>query len=676
VSVPKDPYRYFRIEAQELLDGLTQGLLALAKEPDRELMQRLLRQAHTFKGASRVVKRSDIGNLAHEIEDLLTPHREQPHTVGRQVIDESLRRVDEMRALVSSLGNETAPARAEQPALAPFEADDRTVRVTVSDLDGLLKGVVEAHAAVALLRPNLTRIAHALRLARDILARPQLAASPETHALRDVARIREELEATQRHLHEGIDQALAELVELRALVSELRLVPASLLTNALERAVRDAAATVGKEVQLVCIGAQTHMDAHVLAGLRLSLLHLVRNSVAHGIESPAGREAAGKPVQGRIEVRIERQGQHVLVACRDDGRGIDVLRVRQMAVELGVVAPEMAERLEDEGVFALLLRGGLTTSRTVNGVSGRGVGLDAVRDIVERLKGEVRLRSAAGQETLVELHVPVSLSALLALSLRIDDSTLLLPLANVRQTHRLTSSAIVRSAAGEQVVLDGQVMPFLPLRRALKRDTAASERHSVVVVEAEGRRAAIGVDTLGSVRSVVLRNIPEHAAVDEVVSGAALDDVGTPQLVLAPQALVRLAWELPPASGSPALVPPPPLLIVDDSLTTRMLEQSILESAGYEVELAVSAEDALEKARKRRYALFVVDVEMPGMDGFTFVEKTRVDPALRGIPSILVTSRNHPDDIRRGKEVGARAYIVKGEFDQAKLLDSIRRLVG
>jgi two-component system chemotaxis sensor kinase CheA len=172
-----------------------------------------------------------------------------------------------------------------------------------------------------------------------------------------------------------------------------------------------------------------------------------------------------------------------------------------------------------------------------------------------------------------------------------------------------------------------------------------------------------------------MRSLPGVIEADPIVSGASFDAEGNPQLVLDPSGLVA-AGERRRNVAHDEAPRPAPVLIIDDSLTTRMLEESILESAGYKVELATSAEEALAKARLRRYSLFIVDVEMPGMDGFEFVAETRSDPALRDIPAILVTSRNAAEDRRRGEQVGAHAYIVKSEFDQGQLLETIRTLIG
>jgi two-component system chemotaxis sensor kinase CheA len=237
----------------------------------------------------------------------------------------------------------------------------------------------------------------------------------------------------------------------------------------------------------------------------------------------------------------------------------------------------------------------------------------------------------------------------------------------------------VRSGGKDSIVYDGSVIPFLALKKALTNKTVADRKSrswSVVVVEDSCGMAAIAVERLLGVTSIVLRPLPELSEADPIVAGASLDAEGNPQLVLNPEGLVAAACVgtipgLKPVSGRR-----PPVLVIDDSLTTRMLEQNILESAGYEVDLATSAEEALGKARQKQYGLFLVDVEMPGMDGFEFVSRTQTDAALRSVPSILVTSRNAPEDRRRGEQVGARAYIVKGDFDQGFLLQRIREFVG
>ena len=364
--------------------------------------------------------------------------------------------------------------------------------------------------------------------------------------------------------------------------------------------------------------------------------------------------------------------------CRDDGRGIDFERVRQVAARRGLVTAEHAPGLTQAQLFELLLHGGLTTSAEVTELSGRGLGLDVVRDTVARLKGEVSLTSRGGQGTTVEMRVPVSLSSIEGLLVEADGAVAALPLEAVRRTLHLRDEQVTRSAEGESIAFEGQAVPFVPLARALRRPErrgTGRRSWSAVVVQAGARLAAVGVDRLLGTASVVVRRVPAAAEADAVVAGASLDAEGNPQLVLDAAGLVAAAEAAATVAGArPSR--PPPVLVIDDSLTTRMLEQSILEAAGYDVELAVSAEEALVKARATRFGLFLVDVEMPGMDGFEFVRVTRADPALREVPAVLVTSRSSAEDRLRGAQAGAAAYIVKSEFDQGQLLSLLRGLVG
>jgi two-component system, chemotaxis family, sensor kinase CheA len=272
----------------------------------------------------------------------------------------------------------------------------------------------------------------------------------------------------------------------------------------------------------------------------------------------------------------------------------------------------------------------------------------------------------------------VSLAALDALVVESGGRVVAIPLDAVRRTVRVDAGEVAQSAQGASIIFEGQVVPFVPLARALRRESKSNSGASfwsAVIVEGANALAAVGIDRLRGIQNLVLRPLPEFTPSDSIVAGASLDGEGHPQLVLDADALVEQVRGIG-ASPIEVLSKRAPILVIDDSLTTRMLEQSILESAGYEVELATSAEAALEKARHRDYALFLVDVEMPGMDGFTFVEHTRADPVLREVPAILVTSRASLEDRERGRAVGAKAHICKGEFEQGELLDKIRELLG
>jgi two-component system chemotaxis sensor kinase CheA len=274
--------------------------------------------------------------------------------------------------------------------------------------------------------------------------------------------------------------------------------------------------------------------------------------------------------------------------------------------------------------------------------------------------------------------VPLSVASFHALIVEASGGTMAIPLDAVRGSLRVTREEVIRTAQRESLCFDGETIPLAALPHAasaIHPSAGSLPRSSTVVVGGRTGVAAFTVDRVVGTAQIVMRPLPELAPAFGVVAGATLDAVGDPVLVLDPDSLVAGA-QRPGAVTIEAAPSRVSVLVVDDSLTTRMLEQSILESAGYEVDLATSGEEALHKARLARYALFLVDVEMPGMDGFTLIERIHADPALQHIPSILVTSRSSPEDRQRGHDVGAQAYIVKSEFDQGVLLERIRRLVG
>jgi two-component system chemotaxis sensor kinase CheA len=485
------------------------------------------------------------------------------------------------------------------------------------------------------------------------------------------------LEGMQHTFTDSLEQMDRELVQVREAAERLRLLPARLMFVALERAARDAALSLGKRISFAASGGETRLDAQVFGGVQGALVQAVRNAVAHGIETTTMRETAGKPSEGRVWVEVRRSGYQVVFVCRDDGAGIDLESVRRAVQSKGTLTADTAS-LGNEELLQLLLGGGISTSAALTQIAGRGIGLDVVREAAARLRGEVSIRTNKGLGTTLEIVVPVTLAAVDALIVEAGGQTAGIPLDAVKRTLRVSVCDLVQSPQGASILFDGNVIPFAPLESAMRRVTPTrntARSWSTVIIESENALAAVGVERLRGTQNLILRALPECTPADRIVAGASLDAEGHPQLVLDPQALVEHVGR---AGSALAAVPGAraPVLIIDDSLTTRMLEQSILESAGYEVDLATSGEEALETARKRQYALFLVDVEMPGMDGFTFIERAREDPNLRDIPAVLVTSRASPEDRQRGLSAGAQGYIVKGEFDQTELLEQIRILVG
>ena len=702
----KDPYQYFRVEARELLDGLSQGVLLLEKSPSSqpsEGVARLLRLAHTLKGAARVVMQPRIAERAHSIEGILTTHRESAMPLSKAQVSALLLLLDEIS---SHLAEISSPALASLTDTARLPTDEplETLRVEIQEMDALLHTLTEAGVQLGALRNGIgaaNRLRDLTNLLLDLLAlRPgdNRDGTAATSGMVGIARARslaEELRSSldhfQRSLAVDLEHVDGAFVEMRDVAHRLRLIPVQTVFASLARSVRDAAQTLGKRVDFDASGGEVRLDANVLTSLRDALMHVVRNAVTHGLESEAERTALAKPPTGKVRLEVLRRGSQVSFVCTDDGRGIDIEAVRKAAVTRGVVPAAKAKALSSEQVIALLGSvgaAGLSTSSEVTELSGRGIGLDVVRATLSQLKGDMRIRSEPGRGVRVEVQVPVSIAAMQGLVVEAGGARVSIPLDAVQQTLRVRDTQVARSAEGDSILHAGKAIPFLQLDLMLQRlgsgGPALGNRvnpgiWSTVVVQAEGRCVAIGVERMLGAANIVMRALPGVVEADAVIAGASLDADGTPQLVLDPAGLVTSAERSGGETFNAAAqihAQRAPILVIDDSLTTRMLEQSILEAAGYQVELAVSAEDGLVKANDHRYSLFIVDVEMPGMDGFGFVAQTRADPVLRNIPAILVTSRDAADDRLRGQQVGASAYVIKGEFDQTQLLQTIRKLIG
>lgn len=699
-----DPYRYFRIEGRELLDQLSAGVLALESADgaaaDAATVARLLRLAHTLKGAARVVRQAEIADLTHGVEDLLAPLREVGTALERGVADKILASLDRIGILLAQLprpDGAATPAAAGTPAgateraasgaaatpggtaaaggldgegasvgsAAPGQTDDlpapppRLARADLVEVDALLEGLGEIGGELESLR----RLAGQL----DSAAR---ANTPQAPGL-----ARQRLAQMERALAGGIERIDRELRQARDAAERLRLVPAASIFGILERAARDAARVQGKQVACDASAGSLRLEGEVLELVLGSMVQLVRNAVAHGIETPAERRAAGKAAAGHIVLSAGRRGTRAWFRCSDDGRGVDLAAVRA-ALEKRGEPPAALASLDGDQLLARLFEGGISTRGSVSELAGRGVGLDLVRDAMARLGGSVHARSGS-QGTTVELQVPMSLAALDVLMVEAEGRLLALPLDAVRGAARVAPEQVLAAADGAAIEFGGQVLPFRRLELGLGTARGGNGHRAFSAVALEPSQAgasAVGVTRLAGVESVVLQAPPPLAAADACVLGLYLDDAGDPGIVLDPEHLTQTLAARASRSGG-AAAPAKPILVVDDSLTTRMLESSILEAAGYTVAMAASAEEGLEMALRGDFGLALVDVEMPGMDGFTFIEKAGADPLLRHLPCILVTSRDSPQDRARAAQAGARGHIVKGEFDQAQFLRQVGELV-
>jgi two-component system chemotaxis sensor kinase CheA len=663
----QDLSRYFQEEAEDLLGRITAALEGLRGEPPTpELLLDLKRWTHTLKGAAQVVRREDIAGRGHQLETVL---EKLAGSRDGAVVAAALALCTQMRqALLRGPAASTVAGEA-----AATEEPMESLRVELRDLDNMLQLVNEAGIAAAGQRTLLARLERAADLT-SILRRQKTGERNEggsAHADLLAAELADVIEQAHRDLALGVQEIQRDMDRLRSEAENLRLVRCETLVPVLEKSVQAAAAAAGKVVAFDVTGGDLELDAHLLIGVRDALIQLVRNAVAHGIETPEERIAAGKEPSGRVHLAFRRSGTRSLLSITDDGRGVDFDALRREAVRRGWLRASDAAEAGAQQLTEYLFRPGVSTIASANALAGRGVGLDLVRSTVTRMQGELRMTSEPGKGTTVTLRIPATMNSISVLLLQAGSQTVGVPLDTVA---RATSMASLPRVAG-RFVLDGTPLPLIALADALGLPAATPS--IAVEIPAHPSSFLLGVEGLAGIRQTVIHTLPDYMGAQPWILGASIEAAGHLRLILDPALLAgRLNDLLQRQDSLPQSAPAPlPILVIDDSLTTRMLEQSIFEMEGYAVDLASSAEEALTMARQRQYGLFLVDVEMPGIDGIAFVQRTRQDPRLKETPAILVTSRGSADDRERGLSAGAREYIVKSEFNQRLLLKRVRDLM-
>jgi two-component system chemotaxis sensor kinase CheA len=577
------------------------------------------------------------------------------------------------------------------PTVAAVQASgpaEKSIRVLASTLDSLARQLEllaladarharrarEVGLAEGAVRETLRAVegaAHALRVAGVEVARPEL--SDACVRLRAIAT---DLGRIGRDGHRDADgQRLAGTV-LREDVRSLRMVPAAIVLEPLRRAVRDVAGKLGKEVDLVLEGGDVRLDRRVVDELKDPLLHLVRNAVDHGIEAPEARQASGKPARGRVAVRVEPRGGRVVIVVEDDGPGLDVSAVRSAAVRKGLVTAEAAEELSDREASRLVFSAGLSTARAVTSVSGRGVGLDVVKEVIERLGGSVDLRFARGQGTRFDLEVPLTLAATLGLVVRVGRDFAAIPADCVERVLLLGDRDVGTIAGAATVRVGGVVLPYAHLSRLLGVPAAdgAARRRVALVLSQSGTRIAVGVDEVVGQQELVVVALGRRVAAVTHLAGAAVLDDGHVVGVLSPAEVIGRAQPSAAPRGGAAATRTR-VLVADDSLTTRSAMKALLEMAGYAVVAAADGEEAFALLRESGAQLVVSDVQMPRLDGLGLTRRVKADPRLRATPVILVTSLDGAEDRAAGLDAGADGYVVKREVERGKLLELVRQLL-
>lgn len=476
--------------------------------------------------------------------------------------------------------------------------------------------------------------------------------------------------------------------ELEQEIKRVRMLPLTTITATFGRMVRDLAQESDKEAALQIVGGETELDKRVLEQIKDPLIHLLRNAVDHGIEPAPQREAAGKPRAGTVTLRAEQLGKDVVIRVSDDGGGLDLEAIRQTIARRSGKDVDV-HTLSEEDLKEAIFTSGISTSPIITDISGRGVGLDVVRRNVEALHGRIDVDSTPGKGTGFTLTLPLTLTSSRGLLVHVGVETFAIPHNAIEYIMQVRPREIMPLEGHDTVMYNGRPLTLARLGDVLNvahvEGPHNGEPIPVVILAAAERRMAFAVDELAGEQEVVIKGLGKQLSRVGGIAGATLLGSGEVVLILNVADVIKLGLRGDRRSVLVALTRPTPtvevraqrrVLVVDDSITTRTLEKNILEAAGYAVQLATDGQEALNAiAADGVPDLIVSDVVMPRLDGFGLTERVREDAHTAGVPIILVTSLDSPEDKARGIEVGADAYITKSSFDQNNLLETIEQLI-
>ncbi|MBZ0292047.1 MAG: hybrid sensor histidine kinase/response regulator [Anaerolineae bacterium] len=727
---------------QNLNKALLHIEAALEESERQPLIQEAFRAAHSLKGAARAVSINDIEVLAHAMENVFQQARDNGLVLNVAICDILYDNLDAIEAVlnqreadVEALKErlqaalspsqkppaEAAPSPPQKPpaeaaptnhqadeaevttqqpkeAVAPApqtaannSAAADTIRVSVSKLDDLMAQVGELLVSrisaeqrlneIIEMRYQINRWSKSWREIKSLLPRIQGETAVQLHdALHRHASIMDNFVQMFGDLDQATNRDTLRLQmvmdNLQEKVRHVRMIPFQTITLVLERVVRDAARTEHKQVEFEVHGQDIELDKKVLELLKDPLIHLLRNAVGHGIEAPEERIKAGKDGTGRVTVQVLQRGSEVHIHVMDDGRGFDLEKLRD----------SYAKHYQDADLdmtnddISMAFMPGVSTASEITELAGRGIGLDIVRERLEKMQGRITIINKPGQGAQFELIVPTSMAMTRGLIVRAGNDQYAIPLLSVEKI--IHPESFVTISGKRMLKVDDKPLPLARLSTLLERPytPAKGEQDLAIILTVADQKLALLVNDAVTEQEFAVKPLETPLKCVRNVTGTAMLGNGEPIIVLSPADLVRSARGSHMASTTVVdenrdVKRHANILVVDDSITTRTLEKNILEAAGYTVFTATDGREGIQKLRDNPVDIIVSDIEMPNMNGFELTRTVREDEDYSEMPLILVTSLESSDDRERGMLAGANAYIVKRGFDQAELLTTIEQLL-
>ncbi len=724
----------FKAEAEDYLSVLNDGLLALEEAPDERTLEEMFRTTHSLKGAARAVNFTAVEELCQAIESLFSKLKNHELEMNDAILDLLIKSIDHLNELLAQNNfdatcdveivqqlhaacsgklkvskkkpKKRASAKPKQPEPQTQNAESQptkteskteentqeTIRISYQKIRELfnqsedLINIKIKHKFyldhINAIYDELEQLSKKQKWLWMQAATPQNFASAANEAgiylQKAFESVKRQVDFLKKNLENDRFQITAMIDKHLDDIKQLMMFPFSTITNYLERSTKTIAREMEKKIELKIYGKEVELDKHTLELLKDPLIHLIRNSLDHGIEPPEERVMRGKPETGKITIEVlPPRDQRIVVKVTDDGRGLDVEKIKQKALEKKLVTPAELKTMNEQQIISLIFHSGFSTKSQVSKLSGRGLGMAVVLENVEKLGGSLKVENYFPNGSTFYLTIPLRFATSRGILVSLNDLRAIIPTKFVRLPLRIERSRL--KTVEKQLVLNinGQNIPLFALSQLLGLPSSkeSSPFLNILILKLENNNEiAVSVDQVLDEREIILKKLNPPLEQVRFLSGMTILGDGSLVPVLNVHDIFNVCATMEQnleVTSEPARQ----ILAVEDSITSRVLLKNVLESAGFTVQTAVNGQQAWQLLQKQKFDLIISDVEMPEMDGIELTKRVKSDPALKNVPLILLTSLGSEKDKQRGLEAGANAYFIKQDFKQKSLLDLIHKLI-
>lgn len=696
-SVSSDITESFVSEVKELVDSSRKDIIALkSSKNDSETLTRLLRSLHTIKGNARMLGFPTIEKLAHAVEDIY-----------KSVKDGQVKNTDRLVRLVFAVEDKIAECASQ---VAKKGTDEQNIDLYLEYCDKLAAGELidieafideikrekgeyigddeedefnENVSEIQSIRIKLSRVNEIITAFDSMITRE----FHLKHQLTELQRFEEELgnhelSKLRKQFESDIFALETSIFNVQEQVFDLRMLPIGIVLRPLENTIALEAMNLGKKVKCDIPQTDIAIDKVILEELGDILMHLIRNALDHGLETPKERKAAGKSEEGTVSIRCVRETKHIELRISDDGRGLDYDKIREKAIKLYPERADEIQKMSDKELSQFLFQSGFSTKDKVTELSGRGVGLDVVWANVEKIKGRIKIESEKGKGTTFILHFPLSLSTMQGLFVFANRDKYLIPSQHIVDIIYRQKSEYITLQNQTYIKLEGQLIPCFSLSTLFddQKSFYSGDADSILIAEYMEQRIGIIVEEVQQFVSLVVKPLPKSFRNFSILQGIVFDEhydivpiLHVPDILKKFKSLRGYDIKKYEAATKKRTVR---ILVVDDSDTTRQIEKSILEGAGFMVDTAYDGLDGLEKAKEKQYDLIVSDKDMPRMTGLVLLDNLRRMEQYKDAPVVIVSADQSEDVLAEFERLRASAIISKGDFNRGQLISVVKELVG